>query len=184
MPSRFARSITAFANGSTGCAAQYALSDWSNSAPLSRWGKPAEPILGKIDPTVGMKTTPKDKVDSMSPGDFFKYAAEALKVQPPHMTDQPIVALMKRIGFEPGKSFDIEKLDPAVKKGLANAQADAQKLMQAKFSSMGRIVNKWTLNTDTMGVYGNYYLKRAIRPTIPAPTGRRTGCRLRRAPST
>lgn len=130
--------------------------------PLSRWGKPAEPILGKVDPTVGMKTTPKDKVDSMSPGDFFKYAAEALKVQPPHMTDQPIVALMKRIGLEPGKSFDIEKLDPAVKKGLATAQADAQKLMQAKFSSMGRIVNNWTLNTDTMGVYGNYYLKRAI----------------------
>ncbi len=130
--------------------------------PLSRWGKEPEPVLGTIDPTVGMKTTPKDKVDSMSIGDFLKYAAEVLKTQPPHLTDQPIVALMKRIGIEPGKPFDIEKLDPAVKKGLSTAQQDAQKLMQAKFSSLGRIVNNWTLNTDTMGVYGNYYLKRAI----------------------
>ena len=130
--------------------------------PLSRWGKEPEPVLGTIDPTVGMKTTPKDKVDSMSATDFFKYAAEVLKTQPHHLTDQPIVALMRRIGMEPGKSFDPDKLDPAVKAGLANTVKDAQGLMQRKFSSLGSIVNNWTINTDTMGVYGNYYLKRAI----------------------
>jgi hypothetical protein len=33
--------------------------------PLSRWGKPAEPVTGKIDPSVGMKTPPKIQVDAL-----------------------------------------------------------------------------------------------------------------------
>ena len=27
---------------------------------------------------------------------------------------------------------------------------------------MARVANNWSMNTDTMGVYGSYYLKRAI----------------------
>ena len=37
---------------------------------------------------------------------YFAYAAELLKLHPTHTTDQPIVARMKRIGIEPGKSFE------------------------------------------------------------------------------
>ena len=48
---------------------------------------------------------------------YFAYAAELLKLHPPHITDQPIIAQMKRIGIEPGKSFDLAKADPAVQKG-------------------------------------------------------------------
>ena len=116
----------------------------------------------KIDPTVDMKTPPKIQVDTMPAGKFFPYAAELLKLNPPHITDQPIIAQMKQIGIEPGKSFDIDKLDPAVRKALESAPEDAQKLMAWKVPTLARVVNGWSMNTDTMGVYGNYYLKRAI----------------------
>jgi hypothetical protein len=88
--------------------------------------------------------------------------AELLKVNPPHITDEPMVAQLKKIGIEPGKSFDFDKADPAVKRALEDAPAAAQALMAWKFPTLAKVVNYWSMNTDTMGVYGNYYLKRAI----------------------
>jgi hypothetical protein len=129
---------------------------------LSDWGKPARPVEVKIDPSVDMKTPPKVQVDTMPAGKYFAYAAELLKLQPPHLTDEPIIARMKRIGIEPGKSFDIDKLDPVVRTALASAPAEAQKLMEWKVRTLARVANYWSMNTDTMGVYGNYYLKRAV----------------------
>lgn len=116
----------------------------------------------KIDKAVDMKTPPKLQVDTMPAGRFFAIAAELLKRQPPHLTDEPIIARLKRIGFDAGKSFDIDKLDPSVRSALATVPDDAQKLMQWKTPTIARVVNGWSMNTDTMGVYGNYYLKRAI----------------------
>ncbi|WP_095128618.1 DUF1254 domain-containing protein [Pseudomonas sp. Irchel s3h14] len=130
--------------------------------PLSRLGKSPEPASVKIDPAVDMKTPPKIQVDSMSAADYFAYAAELLKVHPAHITDQPILAQMKRIGIEPGKSFDMDALDPEIKAALQTVPKDAQALMTWKVPTLARVVNGWSMNTDTMGVYGNYYLKRAI----------------------
>jgi hypothetical protein len=130
--------------------------------PLSEWGKPAKPVEVKIDPSVDMKTPPKTQIDTMPADKFFAYAAELLKVNPPHITDQPIVAQLRKIGIEPGKSFDIAKVDPAIRNALAGAPEEAQKLMAWKLPTLARVVNGWSMNMDTMGVYGNYYLKRAI----------------------
>jgi hypothetical protein len=130
--------------------------------PLSQWGKPAQSVSIKIDPSVDMKTPPKTQIDTMPAGKFFAYAAELLKVNQPHITDQPIIAQLKRIGFEPGKSFDLDKAEPAVRKAFENAPGEAQQLMAWKTPTMARVANGWSMNTDTMGVYGNYYLKRAI----------------------
>jgi hypothetical protein len=130
--------------------------------PLSQWSKePVAPEV-KIDPSIDMKTPPKVTVDTMKAGPFFAYAAELLKLHPPHITDQPIIAQLARIGFEVGKSFDLDKADPAVKAGFASAPEAAQKLMAWKVPTLARIANGWSMNTDTMGVYGDYYLKRAM----------------------
>jgi hypothetical protein len=130
--------------------------------PLSQWGKsPLSPAV-RIDPAVDMITPPKVQVDTMPAGQFFAYAAELLKVNPPHITDQPIIAQLQRIGFEQGKSFDLEKAEPLVRKALEDAPDEARQLMAWKVPTMARVVNGWSMNTDTMGVYGNYYLKRAV----------------------
>jgi hypothetical protein len=129
---------------------------------LSDWGKPPKPVEVKIDPSVDMKTPPKVQVDTMTAGKYFAYAAELLKVEPPHVTDEPILAQMKKIGIEVDKSFDISKLDPVVQKALESAPQEAQRLMAWKLPTLARVANGWAMNTDTVGVYGNYYLKRAI----------------------
>ncbi len=130
--------------------------------PLSRWGKAPEPVTVTIDPSVDMKTPPKTQTDTMPAAKYFAYAAELMKLHPPHLTDEPIIAQMKQIGIQPGKSFEYDKLDPVVQNVLEKARADAQQLMAWKIPTIARVANGWSMNTDTMGVYGNYYLKRAM----------------------
>jgi hypothetical protein len=130
--------------------------------PLSQWGKTPEEPKFEQNPDVDMKTPPKIQVDTMPADKFFAYASELLKLHPPHITDEPIIARLRRIGFEVGKSFDLGKADAAVQAGLKNAPEEAQKLMAWKMPTVARVDNYWSMNTDTMGVYGNYYLKRAM----------------------
>ncbi len=130
--------------------------------PLSEWGKAPKPVEAPIDPTVDMKTPPKIQVEQMPAAQFFAYAAELLKVIPPHLTDQPMIALLKKIGIEPGKSFQMDKADPEIRDALSRAPEEALDLMEWKLKTMGRVANGWLMNTDTMGVYGNDYLKRAL----------------------
>lgn len=138
------------------------IQDGYQITPLSEWGKEPNTNKAKIDPSVDMKTPPKTQVDTASAAKYFKEAAELMKLHPPHITDQPIIARMKRIGLVPGESFDLSKADPVVRKALETVPQDAQALMNWKVKTLARVANGWSMNTDTMGVYGDYYLKRAI----------------------
>ena len=149
-------------DGPADYAAVHKIQEGLKITPLSQWGKPATPVEVKIDPNIDMKTPPKIQVDTMEGKKYFTYAAELLKTIPPHVTDEPIVAQLRRIGIEPGKSLDFDALDPAVKKVLEQAPKAAQQLMAWKVPTLARVANGWLMNTDTMGVYGNYYLKRAL----------------------
>jgi hypothetical protein len=46
--------------------------------------------------------------------------------KPSRITDQPMIAQLKKIGIEPGKSFDFDKADPAIRNALVSAREDAQ----------------------------------------------------------
>lgn len=130
--------------------------------PLSQWGKKATPLKAVIDPSVDMKTTPLVQVNTMPVDKYFSYGAELMKLNPPHATDWYQVTRLKRIGIEPGKSFDFAKAPAEVKAGLARAVVDGLKQITEKTSTLSRVVNGWQMNTDTMSVYGNNYLRRAI----------------------
>ncbi len=130
--------------------------------PLSRWGTTPIPTPFQADPSVDMKTPPLELVNNMAAKAYFTYGAELMKLHPPHVTDWSMIARMKKIGIEPGRTFEWDKLDPAVQESLTKAAASALKAMYAKAPTLARVVDGWQMNTDTMGVYGNYYLKRAI----------------------
>lgn len=149
-------------DGPADYAAVHKIQDGYKVTPLSQWGRDVKMPEVKIDPSVDTKTPPKTQVDTMPGGKYFAYAVEIMKEQPPHITDQPILARMKRLGIERGNSFDFEKAGPVVKKALEAAPKAGQQLMAWKVPTLARVSNYWSMNTDTMGVYGNYYLKRAI----------------------
>jgi hypothetical protein len=149
-------------NGPKDSEAVHKVQDGYKVTPLSEWGKAARPVAFKPDPTVDMKTPPLVQVNTMPAAKYFSYSAEIMKLNPPHITDWSMTARLKRLGVEPGKSFDFDKASLAVKAALERAVVDGLKEMNDKLPTVTRVVNGWQMNTDTMGVYGDYYLKRAM----------------------
>lgn len=137
------------------------IQDGYRLTPLSQWGKSPQPVAFTPDPTVDMQTPPPAQVNGMSATAFFAYAAELLKLHPPHVTDWSILARLRRIGIQVGQSFDAAQLPPTVRQALDVVPAMAWEKVREKGPSFGQIVNGWQMNTETMGVYGNHYLKRA-----------------------
>lgn len=142
--------------------AVHKIQDQLKITSLADWGKKTNGVKFQKDPNVDMKTPPKDQVEALSADQYFAYAAELLKLHPVHLTDEPMLALLKRIGFEKGKSYNTDNLSPEIKNGLNKARKSALELMSWKLPRLAQVENGWSMNTDTMGVYGNYYLKRAI----------------------
>lgn len=121
-----------------------------------------KPISAKIDPSIDTKTPPLDQVNRMSAADYFKLASEAIKQNPPQMTDWSILERMKKIGFVVGQTYNLNAQPADVQTAVAQGAKEALAEMARKLPTLAKVVNGWQMNTDTMGVYGNYYLKRAI----------------------
>lgn len=129
---------------------------------LSQFGKSGSAKPFKADPAIDMKTPPMVQVDRMTGAQYFAAAAEILKIQAPHLSDWSMIARMARLGFHVGQSFDGSRADAAVQAAIEKAPAAAMKLLKEKICLVGHTVNGWQVNTSSMGVYGNFYLQRAI----------------------
>ncbi len=130
--------------------------------PLSRWPDTPLEVKASLDPSVDMDTAPLNQVNSMDGLDFFTYAAELMKLHPPHITDQPIIARMARIGFQAGKPLEVDALSQEVRDALEAAPRSALETMQAAIPRLNPVVNGWTIGRSNMGVYGTNYLYRAV----------------------
>jgi hypothetical protein len=113
------------------------------------------------DPGVDMETEPLRQVHQLSAVDFFTLGAELMTVHPPHRTDWSQVARMGRIGLVPGRPFDPSTLTAEDLDALAGVPAEAVARLKEFLPRAARVTHGWGMNTDSMGVYGNFYLKRA-----------------------
>jgi hypothetical protein len=147
-------------NGPADYPTVHKIQDAFRVTPLSYWGREAPPVTAVIDPGIDMVTPPLDQVNSMSAEEFFDYGLGLVKLQPPHLTDWSLIAQMRRLGLVPGARF--ADLEPAVRSALHDVPAAALQAMRQAFPRLAKVVNGWQMNIDTMGVYGNFYIKRAV----------------------
>jgi hypothetical protein len=138
-----------------------ALQDQLKITPLSAWGRPYTPPDNvPVDPTTDTTALPFDQVRLMDGEHFFKRLAMLLKDNPPYPDDAPMLEKLKKIGIEPGKEFDINKLDPALAKGLNRAPQKVWDIFQSAPYEM-KTVNGWILPLN-LGRYGTDYNTRAF----------------------
>ncbi|WP_338880796.1 DUF1254 domain-containing protein [Achromobacter veterisilvae] len=142
--------------------AVHALQDGFVLTPLAQWNLPPQAQRPRSDSTLDLATPVREQVESMPTDAFFTYAAELLRRNPPHPTDQPVLAQLRRAGLVPGRPFDFDKLDHPAKQGMRRGLRAARERMAAAAGGSVRGVNGWQQETGSIGVYGNAYLRRAL----------------------
>ena len=149
-------------NGPEDYPAVHAVQDGFTITPLSRWGSP--PASPETSASIGgdQGLDPMAALHAMGTDDCFALAADLMKLHEPHVTDWSILARMGRIGLRPGLDFDPSALDDAGRQALTGVTDKALARMRAVVPTLSPVVDGWTTDTRTMGVYGDYYLKRAV----------------------
>ncbi|APW60302.1 DUF1254 domain-containing protein [Paludisphaera borealis] len=131
------------------------------ATPLSAWGKPYTAPKGTVDPNAP-KVAPVEWVAKLDAATYFALFADVLKTNPPHANDQPILARLARIGFKPGKSFDLNAAPPEIRSALSNAMQAGPRRIVAAIEHADPEVNRWRMIGNPIGTYGTAYLKRAL----------------------
>jgi hypothetical protein len=105
--------------------------------------------------------TPPERVKAMDPRAFFTAFAVAMKANPPHSSDPPMIHDLARFGLVPGQDFDASKLSPdqlrALEEGARAGSARIERLLTAAASTKPG----WGAFNRTVGRYGTDYLGRA-----------------------
>jgi hypothetical protein len=132
--------------------------------PLSQWGRSfTPPNNAPVDAAVDTVTPPLTQMNRMDGVTVLNRLASLMQATPPHANDYPILFQLRQIGIEPGKPFDVSRLDPAQVRTINTAAKDAlADLAQSTKAGIGTQVNGWFYALDTIGTYGTSYKRRAI----------------------
>ncbi len=149
------------ANGPSDYATVNAIQDGYKITPLSKWGTDYKPGKAAINSDIDM-TPPLRQVAEMDTKTYFRYASKLLQKYGAHDTDGSQLLRLKRIGLRVDKDWDLEKLSASELQILEQGIADAKRDMKDIASYMPAPKQGWITNDETMGVYGNSYMKRAI----------------------
>ncbi|MGR9088706.1 MAG: DUF1254 domain-containing protein, partial [Gammaproteobacteria bacterium] len=147
-------------NGTADYEAVRKFQDGMKAVPLSAYGKKYRPPKGKVNPTQDT-STPPDQIDKMDAATYFGMFADAMKANPPHANDYPIIDRMKRIGIVPGNPFKLADAPKEIQDALNAAPPAALKQIKEAWSKAGILANGWRTNMTAIGTYGTDYLHRA-----------------------
>ncbi|MFF0479526.1 DUF1254 domain-containing protein [Streptomyces sp. NPDC004284] len=114
------------------------------------------------DAGVDVETDALTLVNGLSAAQFFAHAARALTVNPPHAADFSVLARIAHLGIVPGRDFDASRFGADALAQIEGGANAAREAILGSMSAFGTAANGWRTSTDTMGVYGNSYFKRAV----------------------
>jgi len=126
---------------------------------LSAWGKPHTPVTPPVNPNPGFSMTdsPQAVILAMGTEGHFNLMAKLMSADaPPAVEDAPILARMAKLGFVPGKPFEMSKLDPAVQAALKDIPQTALKKILENRRNTGEVVNHWPKDTSPSIIDGSW----------------------------
>jgi hypothetical protein len=132
--------------------------------PLSRWNSrqanPAIMITG--EKSKGLTADPSVMVEKMSDGEFFANLSRLMGTQLAAVDDAPVLKMMTMFGIEPGKPFDISKLNILRRILLEKAVSISRKKLHNIATLDRSSENNWVVARSGIGVYGTAYQIRAF----------------------
>jgi len=107
-----------------------------------------------------------ERIKAMDAVQFFTIFAKALKANPPHKEDAPIVQQLAHIGIVPGQDFDASKLTQEQLAALNEGVREAVAKIETFVTTGAAHKPGWNSFQGELGRYGTNYSARAITARV------------------
>jgi len=138
------------------------LQDQYKVVPLSAYGKDFTFVAPPLeDAGIPMREAPQKVILALGLEGYFNWMARLIPaVAVPAPEDAPMLARMAKIGIVPGQTFELAKLELAVREALKDVPQLVTDKLNESWATLGKDVNGWRVTT-TGAIYGTDYLTRA-----------------------